>query len=78
MTSKTDTVGEMTFGEGFCKCCLRQIKYIGMIYVHAGEMCFFRINLHIELFNGVRHCVRLLRWQHLSPVHGCRLYDVVM
>ena len=29
-----------------------------------GEMCFILMNVHNELFNGVRQ----LRWRHLSPV----------
>ena len=41
------------------------LKYIGMIYTNVGEMCLIPMNIHNELFNGVRH---LLRWQHLSPV----------
>ena len=40
------------------------LKYIGMIYITVGEMCFVPINVHNELFNSVRQ----LRWQHLSPV----------
>ena len=40
------------------------LKYIGMIYINVGEMCFIPMNIHIEQFNGVRR----LRWQHLSPV----------
>ena len=40
------------------------LKYIGMIYINVGEMCFIPMNVHNELFNGVRQ----LRWQHLSPV----------
>ena len=39
------------------------LKYIGMIYINVGEMCFIPMNVHNELFNGVRQ----LRWQHLSP-----------
>ena len=35
-----------------------------MIYINVGEMCFIPMNVHIELFNGVRQ----LRWRHLSPV----------
>ena len=36
-----------------------------MIYInYVGEMCFIPMNVHAELFNGVRQ----LRWQHLSPV----------
>ena len=49
------------------------VKYVGMIYINVGEMCFISMNVHVELFNGVRHCVRQLRWQHLSPAHRCRL-----
>ena len=40
------------------------LKYIGMIYTNLGEMCFIPMNVHNELFNGIRQ----LRWQHLSPV----------
>ena len=40
------------------------IRYIGMIYINVGELCFIPMNVHIELFNGVRQ----LRWRHLSPV----------
>ena len=40
------------------------LKYIGMRYTNVGEMCFIPMNVHNELFNGVRQ----LRWQHLSPV----------
>ena len=41
------------------------LKYIGMIilYINVGEICFIPINVHNELFSGVRR----LRWQHLSP-----------
>ena len=35
-----------------------------MIYINVVEMCFIPMNVHNELFNGVRQ----LRWQHLSPV----------
>ena len=35
-----------------------------MIYINVGEICFIPMNVHHELFNGVRQ----LRWQHLSPV----------
>ena len=37
---------------------------LGMIHKNVGEMCFIPMNIHNELFNGVRQ----LRWQHLSPV----------
>ena len=40
------------------------LRYIGMIYINVGEMCFIPMNVHNELFNGVRQ----LRWRHLSPV----------
>ena len=30
------------------------IKYIGMMYINVGEMCFIPMNVHNELFNGVR------------------------
>ena len=39
------------------------LKYIGMTYINVGEMCFIPMNVHNELFNGVRQ----FRWQHLSP-----------
>ena len=45
------------------------LKYIGMVFINVGEMCFIPMNVHIELFNGVRQ----LRWQHLSPLHWSRL-----
>ena len=35
-----------------------------MIYIHVDEMCFILMNVHNELFYGVRQ----LRCQHLSPV----------
>ena len=35
-----------------------------MIYMNVVEMCLIPMNVHNELFNGVRQ----LRWQHLSPV----------
>ena len=35
-----------------------------MIYMNLGEMCFIPMNVHNELFNGVRQ----LRWRHISPV----------
>ena len=35
-----------------------------MIYPNVGEMFFIPVNVHKELFNGVRQ----LRWQHLSLV----------
>ena len=34
------------------------------IYINVGEMCFIPMNVHNELFNGVRQ----LSWRHLSPV----------
>ena len=40
------------------------LKYVGMIYINVGEMCFIPMNIHNELFNGVRQ----LRWQHLLPL----------
>ena len=33
-------------------------------YINVSEICFIPMNVHNELFNGVRQ----LRWQHLSPV----------
>ena len=56
--SKNKNIGEITFGEGFCK-CQPEIHWY-----NVGEMCFIPMNVHNELFNGVRK----LRWQHLSPV----------
>ena len=56
-------IGEMTFG-GRVFVNVVSLKYIGMIYINEGEMCFIPMNVHNELFNGVRQ----LRWQHLSPV----------
>ena len=29
------------------------LRYIGMIYLHVGEMCFILMNVHNELFNSV-------------------------
>ena len=49
---------EMTFGDAV------SLKYIGMIYINVGEMCFIPMNIHNERLNGVRQ----LRWQHLSAV----------
>ena len=40
------------------------LRYNGMIYINVGEMCYIPMNVHNELFNGVRQ----LRWRHLSPV----------
>ena len=40
------------------------LKYIGMIYINVGEMCFIPMNVHNELFNGVRQLI----WQHISSV----------
>ena len=40
------------------------LKYIGMIYINVGEMCFIPMDVHNEMFNGVHQ----LRCQHLSPV----------
>ena len=56
-------IGEMTFGGGFFVNVV-SLRYIGMIYINVGEMCFIPMNVHNELFNGVRQ----LRWRHLSPV----------
>ena len=53
----TKQIGEITFGGGFCKCCQRQIHWCRVIYINVGEMCFIPMNIHIELFNGVRYCV---------------------
>ena len=43
---------------------LVSLKYIGMININVGEMCFIPMNIHNELFNGVRQ----LRLQHIPPV----------
>ena len=43
-TQSEKNIGEITFGEGFCKCCQPQI--IGMIYINVDEMCFIPINVH--------------------------------
>ena len=40
---------------------LSNFGYIGMININVGEMCFIPMNVHNELFNGVRQ----LRWQQL-------------
>ena len=48
----------MTFGRVFVN--VVSLRYIGMIYINVGEMCFIPMNVHNELFNGVR--------QLLSPV----------
>ena len=37
---------------------------VGPIQNYVGEKCFIPVNVHNELFNGIRQ----LRWQHLSPV----------
>ena len=42
----------------------RAVSCTWLIYIHVGEMCFIPMNVHNELFNGVRQ----LRWQYLSPV----------
>ena len=52
-------INEITFGIFFVN--VVSVKYIGMICINVGEMCFIPINVHIELFNGVRQ----LRWQNL-------------
>ena len=45
--------------------------YMYSPYINVGEICFIPMNVQVESFNGVCHCVRQLRWQHLSPVHCC-------
>ena len=41
------------------------VRYINWYDTYnLGEMCFIPMNVHNELFNGVRQ----LRWRHLSPV----------
>ena len=52
-------LGEMTFGGGIFN--VVSLKYIGMIHVNVGEMCFIPMKVHNELFTGVRQ----LRWQQL-------------
>ena len=52
-------MGEMTFGGGIFN--VVSLKYIGMIHINMGEMCFIPMNVHNELFNGVRQ----LRCQQL-------------
>ena len=54
-------IGEMTFGGGIFNVSL---KYIGMIHINVGEICFIPMKVHNELFNGVLQ----LRWQQLWPV----------
>ena len=56
-------IGEMTFG-GRVFVNVVSLRYIGMIYINVGEMRFIPLNVHNELFNGVRQ----FRWRHLSPV----------
>ena len=53
----------MTFGGGFFVNVV-SLKYIGILYINVGEMCFIEMNVHNELLNGVRQ----LRLQHISPV----------
>ena len=53
------SIGEMTFGGGIFN--VVSLKYIGMIHINVGEMCFIPMNVHNELFNGVLQ----LRWQQL-------------
>ena len=48
-------IGEMTFGGGIFN--VVSLKYIGMIHINVGEMCFIPMNVHNELFNGVRQAV---------------------
>ena len=57
-------IGEITFGGVFVVVNVVSLKYIVIVYINVGEMCFIPMNVHNELFNGVRQ----LRWQHLSPV----------
>ena len=52
-------IGEMTFWGGIFN--VVSLKYIGMTHIDVGEMCFIPMNVHNELFNGVRQ----LRWQQL-------------
>ena len=56
-------ITEMTFG-GRVFVNVVSLRYIDMIYINVGEMCFIPMNVHNELFNGVRQH----RWRHLSPV----------
>ena len=45
-------VGEITFGGGIFN--VVSLKYIGMIHINVGDLCFIPMNVHNELFNGVR------------------------
>ena len=51
------------FGGGFFVNVV-SLRYIGMLYIDVVEMCFIPMNVHNELFNGVRQ----VRWRHVSPV----------
>ena len=55
---------KLHLGEGFCKLCQPQIHWYDIHKINVGEMCVIPMNVHHELFSGVRQ----LRWQHLSPV----------
>ena len=44
-------IGEMTF---WVFVNVVSLKYFGMIHTNLGEMCFIPMNVHNELFNGVR------------------------
>ena len=54
----------MAFGREFLYIYAVSLKYIDMIYINVGEMCFDSDDRTHELFNFVRQ----LMWQHLSPV----------
>ena len=45
----------MTFGGGIFN--VVSLKYIGMILINVGEMCFIPMNIHNERFNGVRQLI---------------------
>ena len=63
LNKNSKNIGEMTFAGGVFVNVI-SLRYIGMIYINVGEMCFIPMNVYNELFNGVRQ----LRWRHLSPV----------
>ena len=62
MEPKIGQIGDIIFlGRVFVN--VVSLKYIGLIYLNVGEMCFIPMNIHSEQFNRVCQ----LRWQHLSP-----------
>ena len=64
------TQPSIDFGEVFFVNIV-SLKLICMIYVNVGEMGFIPMNVHNQLFNGVRQ----LRWQYHSPVHLSGFYS---